>query len=125
MCALCLCVFFFFKQKTAYEMRISDWSSDVCSSDLVSIGSVVPVPRNCGGNCNEALCGIARRPREGAAATVRVAIAWLEDGHRSTRRPAARPDTFSRLGSTDDSSVARTDDHAGTRGHHELGGDRS
>src|SRR3546814_11682304 len=29
------CVFFFFKQKTAYEMRISDWSSDVCSSDLI------------------------------------------------------------------------------------------
>src|SRR3546814_7825479 len=29
------CIFFFFKQKTAYEMRISDWSSDVCSSDLV------------------------------------------------------------------------------------------
>src|SRR3546814_6019041 len=29
-----LCLFFFFKQKTAYEMRISDWSSDVCSSDL-------------------------------------------------------------------------------------------
>src|SRR3546814_3217744 len=28
------CTFFFFKQKTAYEMRISDWSSDVCSSDL-------------------------------------------------------------------------------------------
>src|SRR3546814_8908979 len=33
---LCVCsfFFFFFKQKTAYEMRISDWSSDVCSSDL-------------------------------------------------------------------------------------------
>src|SRR3546814_4025375 len=29
-----VCLFFFFKQKTAYEMRISDWSSDVCSSDL-------------------------------------------------------------------------------------------
>src|SRR3546814_3161727 len=29
-------MFFFFKQKTAYEMRISDWSSDVCSSDLVA-----------------------------------------------------------------------------------------
>src|SRR3546814_4377285 len=29
-------VFFFFKQKTAYEMRISDWSSDVCSSDLAT-----------------------------------------------------------------------------------------
>src|SRR3546814_5006507 len=34
MCSwFCIC-FFFFKQKTAYEMRISDWSSDVCSSDL-------------------------------------------------------------------------------------------
>src|SRR3546814_7555536 len=31
-----LCVVFFFKQKTAYEMRISDWSSDVCSSDLAA-----------------------------------------------------------------------------------------
>src|SRR3546814_3026693 len=31
-------LFFFFKQKTAYEMRISDWSSDVCSSDLTTIG---------------------------------------------------------------------------------------
>src|SRR3546814_10561352 len=30
----CLFCVFFFKQKTAYEMRISDWSSDVCSSDL-------------------------------------------------------------------------------------------
>src|SRR3546814_1110107 len=32
-------VFFFFKQKTAYEMRISDWSSDVCSSDLLLIAA--------------------------------------------------------------------------------------
>src|SRR3546814_5795796 len=32
-CSVCM-GFFFFKQKTAYEMRISDWSSDVCSSDL-------------------------------------------------------------------------------------------
>src|SRR3546814_6532693 len=31
------CFFFFFKQKTAYEMRISDWSSDVCSSDLGAV----------------------------------------------------------------------------------------
>src|SRR3546814_2158217 len=34
---ICMDLFFFFKQKTAYEMRISDWSSDVCSSDLVAI----------------------------------------------------------------------------------------
>src|SRR3546814_18437841 len=36
MCMHCL-VCFFFKQKTAYEMRISDWSSDVCSSDLTQL----------------------------------------------------------------------------------------
>src|SRR3546814_1898442 len=35
MCFDLVCCFFFFKQKTAYEMRISDWSSDVCSSDLI------------------------------------------------------------------------------------------
>src|SRR3546814_7042411 len=38
MFVLFICIFFFFfKQKTAYEMRISDWSSDVCSSDLASV----------------------------------------------------------------------------------------
>src|SRR3546814_6599989 len=43
MCYWCLILsvlsffFFFFKQKTAYEMRISDWSSDVCSSDLKDV----------------------------------------------------------------------------------------
>src|SRR3546814_9818065 len=35
-CVMVDIVFFFFKQKTAYEMRISDWSSDVCSSDLLT-----------------------------------------------------------------------------------------
>src|SRR3546814_4931195 len=43
--------FFFFKQKTAYEMRISDWSSDVCSSDLGGLqiftaDSQGPTPEN-------------------------------------------------------------------------------
>src|SRR3546814_6086346 len=37
---LCVCIFFF-KQKTAYEMRISDWSSDVCSSDLQDLAAAV------------------------------------------------------------------------------------
>src|SRR3546814_8840727 len=36
-------LFFFFKQKTAYEMRISDWSSDVCSSDLIGGSSEQPI----------------------------------------------------------------------------------
>src|SRR3546814_7829837 len=55
-----LSFFFFFKQKTAYEMRISDWSSDVCSSDLsrdvaapmtdtdmISADALVPTPTEC------------------------------------------------------------------------------
>src|SRR3546814_8924618 len=36
-CIDVILIFFFFKQKTAYEMRISDWSSDVCSSDLAAV----------------------------------------------------------------------------------------
>src|SRR3546814_7620773 len=39
-CFLQNCFLFFFKQKTAYEMRISDWSSDVCSSDLYLVAAV-------------------------------------------------------------------------------------
>src|SRR3546814_6181987 len=40
-----LFLFFFFKQKTAYEMRISDWSSDVCSSDLHGRDGALPEGR--------------------------------------------------------------------------------
>src|SRR3546814_3989667 len=40
-------MFFFFKQKTAYDMRISDWSSDVCSSDLVT-GLLMDIQREHG-----------------------------------------------------------------------------
>src|SRR3546814_10987969 len=43
----CVSVFFLCKQKTAYEMRISDWSSDVCSSDLA--GEDPGLPLECGG----------------------------------------------------------------------------
>src|SRR3546814_1434396 len=43
-----LFLFFFFKQKTAYEMRISDWSSDVCSSDLFNRLLVAIVDRGHG-----------------------------------------------------------------------------
>src|SRR3546814_6377623 len=47
------CCVFFFKQKTAYEMRISDWSSDVCSSDLrlellVGMGQLARAQRDAG-----------------------------------------------------------------------------
>src|SRR3546814_4627677 len=40
--------FFFFKQRTAYEMRISDWSSDVCSSDLKTFVSLMLVAEAAG-----------------------------------------------------------------------------
>src|SRR3546814_8778904 len=43
MYARVLSVFFFCKQKTAYEMRISDWSSDVCSSDLIVATQVIGI----------------------------------------------------------------------------------
>src|SRR3546814_10214320 len=42
LCLTCVLLIFFFNQKTAYEMRISDWSSDVCSSDLRYLGPEVP-----------------------------------------------------------------------------------
>src|SRR3546814_6119371 len=55
----CYC-FFFFKQKTAYEMRISDWSSDVCSSDLERRGllNVAGARLRVGGRRIERLGGI-------------------------------------------------------------------
>src|SRR3546814_9193320 len=52
------CVFFFFKQKTAYEMRISDWSSDVCSSDLVRISAWARETQ-----CHERFLGQRVQPR--------------------------------------------------------------
>src|SRR3546814_9738158 len=71
------CYFFFFKQKTAYEMRISDWSSDVCSSDLGDgAGILTQVPdaffrEVCGFDLPEAgsyAVGIGFLPKDAAAA---------------------------------------------------------
>src|SRR3546814_20103454 len=71
---ICMCVYvcyvvylvfiFFFKQKTAYEMRISDWSSDVCSSDLLRVrfackfrGNQIPIFSDQLGKAGKALLG--------------------------------------------------------------------
>src|SRR3546814_6953011 len=57
---------FFFKQKTAYEMRISDWSSDVCSSDLVEL---------------QLAAAQGQRDRAAFAAVDLVGLDTVEEGH--------------------------------------------
>src|SRR3546814_2897885 len=64
-------VFFFFKQKTAYELRISDWSSDVCSSDLADepVDQLRPPRRRWLGR--RELCAGAQETDRDAGAAVR------------------------------------------------------
>src|SRR3546814_13996356 len=54
-------VMFFFKQNTAYEMRISDWSSDVCSSDLSDAEQIPPLLDDLGNARGDLLQGNAER----------------------------------------------------------------
>src|SRR3546814_6987818 len=65
-------VFFFFKQKTAYEMRISDWSSDVCSSDLGNRELTMCVGRDCFHRL-EGNAAIALQHQRGDRRTIRAA----------------------------------------------------
>src|SRR3546814_20627630 len=76
-------LFFFFKQKTAYEMRISDWSSDVCSSDLCLHRSAA-----CAGG------GISAHDLDGAVRDRRHRHLWLARsrvGTAAARLKRARP----------------------------------
>src|SRR3546814_18623250 len=76
------CVFFFFsKQKTAYEMRISDWSSDVCSSDLILDG---PAPAR---SLRDRTLVTRRSCRERRRRADRAP----EGDHRGPRGPGSRP----------------------------------
>src|SRR3546814_3786326 len=74
--------FFFFKQKTAYEMRISDWSSDVCSSDLrlhrdpAAAFSVVPSD----GRCSQSQSGGSCAPRAHYRFRERLHVQSLRQG---------------------------------------------
>src|SRR3546814_13810327 len=73
---LWLILFFFFKQKTAYEMRISDWSSDVCSSDLAKRGKRVRGRSRIAGTLAIAMGALTLT---GAAPTPRTAtFAWVD-----------------------------------------------
>src|SRR3546814_9285705 len=84
----CLCCVFFFKQKTAYEMRISDWSSDVCSSDLHGARSepllLGPVDR-C--RVQQSRSGTVWRP--GGCGTVRLSAGPHQPGQPGLGRQAA------------------------------------
>src|SRR3546814_8231008 len=78
--------FFFFKQKTAYEMRISDWSSDVCSSDLVPPIAISSTPTNAGNSPASVSqrifdMGVVRNLRQVAADDAGVDIAFRADVH--------------------------------------------
>src|SRR3546814_1666966 len=84
--------FFFFKQKTAYEMRISDWSSDVCSSDLqraaVMLGLDVPAQGGVGGEGVHVAPGALHRVvgREALGAHQRIEPVDRPRGNRSEER---------------------------------------
>src|SRR3546814_18060430 len=90
-------IFFFFKQKTAYEMRISDWSSDVCSSDLADGesrgGRHTDRSIGCGGDRAEAV-----RRAGGAGAPV-AGSAVAPPRRRGAAREAARKTLLRHRGS--------------------------
>src|SRR3546814_178570 len=130
-------VFFVFKQKTAYEMRISDWSSDVCSSDLraAMVSAVISCcdsAHRANSNANSSavsmplLCSPSLRYGErwrtaamgrapgwcwGLACSLRIDRAWPVRT-RPDRAPAAWP-TFARLAHVNLESLRR----AGLRSH--------
>src|SRR3546814_16904629 len=102
---MCVVVFFFFKQKTAYEMRISDWSSDVCSSDLCPVAiqvilecldTAVALPRigaQAAGDDDVQVAAQRACPRR---AECRCPTAW--QGRRLLRNPGQRIRIGPRLG---------------------------
>src|SRR3546814_10286329 len=77
---LLIVVVFFFKQKTAYEMRISDWSSDVCSSDLrrkmIGVGERAQARKGRRSHEDQSFAGVEagnqRRPNQKATPTSRM-----------------------------------------------------
>src|SRR3546814_1737878 len=80
--------FVFFKQKTAYEMRISDWSSDVCSSDLP------PLSRCAGEGLKQRASNSpspAQREREARSAGVRARLLLHTNSHAHPTTPSPQP----------------------------------
>src|SRR3546814_15331347 len=98
MCSISL-LFFFFKQKTAYEMRISDWSSDVCSSDLIAAKLHGPVLGLYGGkdagitqdSIDAMKAALAKGP-DAARASKFVVYPEAPHAFHADYRPSYRPD---------------------------------
>src|SRR3546814_7698210 len=109
----CIRLFFFFKQKTAYEMRISDWSSDVCSSDLL-------VLRRCRGMVLRRRRGRNRRhqrepaeqqkkaEREKASHGGVALLRWTRPGRAARHPPQQALAAAGRWASSAPGSTART-----------------
>src|SRR3546814_1414180 len=88
------CVFFFFKRETSYEMRISDWSSDVCSSDLdnfprvtvaVSREQVRRSKRTAAAERYRAEAGVSRAQAEGLERRIERDVTLARIGRASCR----------------------------------------
>src|SRR3546814_10447112 len=84
-------LFFFFKQKTAYDVRISDWRSDVCSSDLTA-HEIVDKTVRFAVNSGDIGCNRIGQATSQIAAHIIVSVARLEGG-RARRNHAAEVET--------------------------------
>src|SRR3546814_10175000 len=83
--------FFFFKQKTAYEMRISDWSSDVCSSDLHDLPRLHHAAKTGDlGHIGDGLELVAQEPVLQRAQLAEVVLASMIDQRVQIGRAACR-----------------------------------
>src|SRR3546814_20667936 len=134
-------VLFFCKQKTAYEMRISDWSSDVCSSDLCTrpLGHAQPRParRRVGCRTGRGRRAEPRRSQDPARATAFFALLRCDRGsavrveaaprHAVERPPCAREGADPAPGAPDFTVQARKSVVEGTGGavRVDLGGERA
>src|SRR3546814_2649247 len=82
-------LFFFFKQKTAYEMRISDWSSDVCSSDLSDAERHWYIGLHIFRACRPPSPGLVSRARP-----TRAAFGWERQANEDRRNWRYRADRY-------------------------------
>src|SRR3546814_11553061 len=108
-------VFFFFKQKTAYEMRISDWSSDVCSSDLPTTSSV----RRCRPHPCSAAASTSGTEKFSSRSWLAPSalVQRLEDHLGAVGRPGVGGDAVNILGGATDAGLGQVDAAGGGAQH--------